>query len=101
MTKNGEGTAKMRINTRLRVDVPEERRVIMLLKKESNISDVVREALIQYYGGAGLSNGILNDKLDKILDLLASGAVATGNAQSADSAAEESDEFDYLNNLGL
>ena len=93
----------MRINTRLRVDVPEERRVIMLLKKESSISDVIREALIQYYGGAGLSNGILNDKLDKILDLLASGAVATGNSKRADGsgAAEESDEFDYLNNLGL
>jgi hypothetical protein len=91
----------MRINTRLRVDVPEERRVIMLLKKEANISDVVRAALIQYYGGAGLSNGILNDKLDKILDLLASGAVATGNSKRADGAAEESDEFDYLNDLGL
>ena len=92
----------MRINTRLRVDVPEERRVIHLLRKESNISDVVRAALIQYYGGSGLSNGILNDKLDKILDLLASGAVATGNAQLDDgAAAEESDEFDYLNNLGL
>jgi hypothetical protein len=75
----------------------------MLLQKESSISDVVRAALIQYYGGAGLSNGILNDKLDKILALLESGAVATGNAQRAggSSAAEEGDEFDYLNNLGL
>ena len=93
----------MRINTRLRVDVPEERRVIHLLREESNISDVIRAALIQYYGGAGLSNGILNDKLDKIITLLESGAVATGNAQRADGsgAAEEGDEFDYLNELGL
>ena len=93
----------MRINTRLRVDVPEERRGIHLLREESNISDVVRAALIQYYGGAGLSNGILNDKLDKIITLLESGAVTTGNAQRADGsgAAEEGDEFDYLNNLGL
>ena len=93
----------MQINVRLREKVTEERRVIHLLRKEANISDVVRAALIQYYGGAGLSNGILNDKLDKILALLESGAVATGDAQLADSsgAAEESDEFDYLNNLGL
>ena len=94
----------MRINTRLRVDVPEERRVIHLLREESNISDVIRAALIQYYGGAGLSNGILNDKLDKIITLLESGAVATGNAQrtgASGDAAEEGDEFDYLNNLGL
>ena len=93
----------MHINVRLREKVAEERRVIMLLQKESSISDVVRAALIQYYGGAGLSNGILNDKLDKILALLESGAVATGNAQRADGsdAAEEGDEFDYLNNLGL
>ena len=91
----------MQINVRLREKVTEERRVILQLRKEPNISDVVREALIQYYGGAGLSNGILNDKLDKILDLLASGAVVSGDTQLADSAAEESDEFDYLNNLGL
>ena len=91
----------MQINVRLREKVTEERRVILQLRKESNISDVVRAALIQYYGGAGLSNGILNDKLDKILDLLASGAVVSGDTQLADSAAEESDEFDYLNNLGL
>ena len=94
----------MKISARLRVDMPEERRVIMLLKKESSISDVIRAALIQYYGGAGLSNGILNDKLDKIITLLESGAVATGNAQrtgASGDAAEEGDEFDYLNNLGL
>jgi hypothetical protein len=93
----------MQINVRLREKVTEERRVIHLLRKEANISDVVRAALIQYYGGAGLSNGILNDKLDKIIALLESGAVATGNAQRAagSGAAEEGDEFDYLNNLGL
>ena len=93
----------MQINVRLREKVTEERRGIHLLRKEANISDVVRAALIQYYGGAGLSNGILNDKLDKILALLESGAVATGNAQRADGsgAAEEGDEFDYLNELGL
>ena len=93
----------MKISARLRVDVPEERRVIMLLKKESSISDVIRAALIQYYGGAGLSNGILNDKLDKIITLLESGAVTNSRAELADGsgAAEEGDEFDYLNDLGL
>ena len=44
----------MKISARLRVDVPEERRVIMLLKKESSISDARRDApLLAFPNGRG------------------------------------------------
>ena len=92
----------MRLNLRLREDVPEERAVIRWLESQPNNSEAVRGALVAHVAGTnGISMLAVSDKLDRVLRLLESGAVA-GCADGAPPAeAGSGDGLDYIDALGL
>ena len=95
----------MKLSLRLREEVAEERAVIRWLEAQGNQSDAVRAVLVAHVAGPGGASLLaLNDKVDRVLRMLAAGvSLAEGAPSGAVEAGRRAggDGLGYLDELGI